>query len=299
MAPDYSVFFNSSFEAVGTIFSLAALIETTTGIPSRYFRTEEQAFRRSQPKEACTAERLRWASTRKATRVEDEAYSLLGLLGVNMPLLYGEGSRAFRRLQTEIIKESNDESTLAWYNSTDVYSRALAPSAFYFYRGLISRCQYFNRKHYEYTNMGIRFTVPICQHDGTNFDAHALEQRVSNLWLLFPLNCHMADRGTFGDDVSRPLALMVQVMIDGEALNLKYLKGFRSQKGLCILNTGLGGQIRHEFDGAISKRNIKSGPFGLKGTWTYVSSGKPAHYNLVVGTAVKGTAEDFSLYIDA
>lgn len=37
------------------------------------------------------AEKLSWAAHRNVTREEDEAYSLLGLFEVNMPLLYGEG----------------------------------------------------------------------------------------------------------------------------------------------------------------------------------------------------------------
>lgn len=59
------------------------------------------------------ATRLSWASTRVTTRVEDGAYALLGLFNVNMPLLYGEGTKAFRRLQEEIIRNSNDQSVLA------------------------------------------------------------------------------------------------------------------------------------------------------------------------------------------
>ncbi|KAI0196140.1 heterokaryon incompatibility protein-domain-containing protein [Xylaria flabelliformis] len=59
--------------------------------------------------------RMSWASNRSTQREEDGAYSLMGLFGVKMPLLYGEGSRAFRRLQEEIIKESNDQSILAYY----------------------------------------------------------------------------------------------------------------------------------------------------------------------------------------
>jgi hypothetical protein len=45
------------------------------------------------------ATRMSWASERETTRIEDLAYCLLGILGVNMPLLYGEGERAFLRLQ--------------------------------------------------------------------------------------------------------------------------------------------------------------------------------------------------------
>ena len=45
------------------------------------------------------AQRMSWASKRETTRTEDLAYCLLGIFGVNMPLLYGEGSNAFLRLQ--------------------------------------------------------------------------------------------------------------------------------------------------------------------------------------------------------
>ncbi|RYP56441.1 hypothetical protein DL769_009913 [Monosporascus sp. CRB-8-3] len=61
----------------------------------------------------CAASRLGWAAERKTTRVEDAAYSLLGLLDVNMPLLYGEGRKAFTRLQEEILKTRYDDSILA------------------------------------------------------------------------------------------------------------------------------------------------------------------------------------------
>jgi hypothetical protein len=56
---------------------------------------------------------MSWAAKRQATREEDLAYSLLGLFNVNMPLLYGEGEKAFRRLQEEIIKSSNDQTIFA------------------------------------------------------------------------------------------------------------------------------------------------------------------------------------------
>lgn len=60
------------------------------------------------------AERMMWASRRKTTRVEDRAYSLLGLFDIHMPMLYGEGEQAFRRFQEEIIKVEEDCSILAW-----------------------------------------------------------------------------------------------------------------------------------------------------------------------------------------
>jgi len=57
---------------------------------------------------------MSWAGKRVATRVEDQAYCLLGLFGISMPMLYGEGEKAFIRLQEEIMKDYNDEALFAW-----------------------------------------------------------------------------------------------------------------------------------------------------------------------------------------
>lgn len=56
----------------------------------------------------------RWAAGRQATRTEDMAYCLLGVFDVNMPLLYGEGNKAFYRLQEQILGDSTDDSLFAW-----------------------------------------------------------------------------------------------------------------------------------------------------------------------------------------
>jgi hypothetical protein len=63
----------------------------------------------------CVAERISWASERRTTRDEDMAYCLLGILDVNMPLLYGEGGRkAFLRLQEHFIATSEDYTLFLW-----------------------------------------------------------------------------------------------------------------------------------------------------------------------------------------
>lgn len=66
------------------------------------------------------AKRLSWASRRETTRVEDEAYSLMGIFGVHIPIMYGEGRRAFRRLQEEIMKQSPDHTLFVWGLSQSV-----------------------------------------------------------------------------------------------------------------------------------------------------------------------------------
>ena len=42
------------------------------------------------------------------------AYCMMGLFQINMPLLYGEGRKAFWRLQEEIIRVSNDHTIFCW-----------------------------------------------------------------------------------------------------------------------------------------------------------------------------------------
>ncbi|KAI5866564.1 HET-domain-containing protein [Durotheca rogersii] len=65
--------------------------------------------------EFCIAERMKWASKRETTREEDIAYCLMGIFNVSMPILYGEGAvGAFKRLQTEIIRNSFDMTIFAW-----------------------------------------------------------------------------------------------------------------------------------------------------------------------------------------
>lgn len=39
---------------------------------------------------------------------------MLGIFDINIPLLYGEGNRAFIRLQEEIIRISNDQTIFCW-----------------------------------------------------------------------------------------------------------------------------------------------------------------------------------------
>jgi hypothetical protein len=54
-------------------------------------------------------DRMSWAKKRQTTRQEDKAYSLLGIFGIHMPLIYGEGEEnSFRRLR-EAIRTASSE----------------------------------------------------------------------------------------------------------------------------------------------------------------------------------------------
>ncbi|KAL9110272.1 MAG: hypothetical protein Q9227_005179 [Pyrenula ochraceoflavens] len=108
IAPEEVIFLDKSWKQIGTKRSYVPAIAKETGIRVAALSSLNRARRMS------VAQRMSWASKRSTTRIEDRAYSLLGLFDVNMPLLYGEGSKAFIRLQEEIIKHSSDQSIFAW-----------------------------------------------------------------------------------------------------------------------------------------------------------------------------------------
>lgn len=63
---------------------------------------------------ASVAQKMSWAASRETTREEDTAYCLMWIFNVNMPMLYGEGTRAFQRLQEEILRTVDDQTIFAW-----------------------------------------------------------------------------------------------------------------------------------------------------------------------------------------
>ena len=108
IAPSNVQFFNRNWKSIGDKMTLAPTLHHITGIPEHILM---DGLRGNRP---CVAQIMSWAANRKTTRVEDKAYSLMSLLDVNMPMTYGEGKKAFHRLQLEIIRASNDQSIFAW-----------------------------------------------------------------------------------------------------------------------------------------------------------------------------------------
>ncbi|KAI8668926.1 HET domain-containing protein [Fusarium keratoplasticum] len=107
IAPRVVEFYTQAWEEIGTKMSLDEEIAATTGIPASILRGKDVSTRN-------VAERMSWASKRQTTRREDMAYCLMGLFQINMPLLYGEGDKAFVRLQEQILRQEEDYSILAW-----------------------------------------------------------------------------------------------------------------------------------------------------------------------------------------
>jgi hypothetical protein len=173
IAPRDVVFFFADWTTIARKQHLNQILSKVTGIDKVVLLTRKEIWNRS------VAQRMSWASGRVTTRVEDVAYCLLGIFGINMPMLYGEGPKAFLRLQEEIIKVSNDQSIFAWsiprlqaddtekMEEEDIFGRmeftsilALSPAAFAD-AGSIVQIHGKERRHYSLTNAGLQITCPF------------------------------------------------------------------------------------------------------------------------------------------
>lgn len=176
VAPPTILFFNSEWKEIGTKLSLCQSIHSVTSIPSKVLLKQTLVG-------YSIAQKMSWASTRETTRTEDIAYCLLGIFGISMPLIYGEGKKSFKRLQLEIIKASNDQSIFAWTEPISLkfkkmgVSELLAESPREFWTGgnitQFPEWKYFalfpnaqNNFSYPYsmTNVGLEIYLPVAPH---------------------------------------------------------------------------------------------------------------------------------------
>ena len=96
LAPSSVEFFTREGQRLGDRKNLERLIHEITGIPI-------PALGNTSLSQFGVDERLAWVATRQTTRPEDRVYCLLGIFGVFMPIIYGEGrEHAMQRLRNEI-----------------------------------------------------------------------------------------------------------------------------------------------------------------------------------------------------
>ncbi|KAH7395316.1 hypothetical protein DE146DRAFT_616302 [Phaeosphaeria sp. MPI-PUGE-AT-0046c] len=158
IAPTDLVFFDREWEFRGTKKTMATHVSMITGIPSQILDHSVDLS------EIPVAQRFAWASTRETTREEDGAYSLLGLFDINMAMLYGEGPKAFIRLQEHILSEGADTSLFLWSDlrTSQEFTGLLAPSAACFreMRSITAEPSFTQREIY-LTNRGIRLKLGL------------------------------------------------------------------------------------------------------------------------------------------
>ena len=175
LAPKQVIFYGSDWQELGSKSSLSSQISLITGI---------QLGHMNDINSASVAQKMSWASRRETTIVEDIAYSLMGIFDVNMPQIYGEGKKAFMRLQHEIVKSSDDESIFAWMDAGLIESGIFAQSPKAFAQSgdvvqiIDGQKLYLPRPPYSVTNRGLAIEII------------AWEDAASNKGISFvPLNC--------------------------------------------------------------------------------------------------------------
>ena len=115
LAPASVEFFSQNGKRLGSRISLEQEIHGVTGIPVG-------ALRGQRLTEFGFEERMSWAAKRTTTLKEDKVYCLLGIFGVFLSLIYGEGEEhATLRLKEEIQKQQQGRRNVAVQDLSGVY----------------------------------------------------------------------------------------------------------------------------------------------------------------------------------
>ena len=211
IAPKKMDFFDRDWNLIGGKKDLVRILSDITKIDASILLDSSGLY------DVPVARKMSWASGRQTRRPEDRAYSLLGIFDINMPMLYGEGSKAFLRLQQQIASGSNDMSLFAW--KFEPGSTADCPQ----FSGLFanspddfSHCSTLKRqvdqtmsgREFTITNAGLRISDSVLHKEaGCEYD-----KRFRNCYIL-PLDC--IDTGARAISLS-PKAQWLGVRLVGE-----------------------------------------------------------------------------------
>ncbi|GIZ45899.1 hypothetical protein CKM354_000904700 [Cercospora kikuchii] len=158
LAPKHLYFYDKDWQLLGDKKSLQCWISQASGIDGDVLCGDYSL------QQCSVAMRMSWAARRRTTRVEDRAYSLLGIFDVNMPMLYGEGSKAFMRLQEEIIKTNDDQTIFVWESDQSDYVGMLAPDLDAFQgKGEHHYYTFFPSQGFSLSNRGLLIKMPLIQ----------------------------------------------------------------------------------------------------------------------------------------
>ncbi|TAQ89073.1 hypothetical protein B7494_g2584 [Chlorociboria aeruginascens] len=201
IAPQYLTFFGSDWKEVGTKSSLQELITSISGIPAQVLLTNSGG-------DISVAQRMSWASRRQTAKVEDKAYCLMGLFGVNMPMAYGEGDNAFRRLQLEIMKLSDDHSIFAWTGDRYGNKRGLLAISPREFEHCAEVRRYGDSSAFSMTNKGLNMKLPLIPHG---------KSPAGNEIMLGILSCQRKQGSQYPDRY--PIAIYLEKEPGGDATN--------------------------------------------------------------------------------
>ncbi|RDW85264.1 hypothetical protein BP6252_02854 [Coleophoma cylindrospora] len=161
LASTHVTFFSDCWRQIGTKQDQQLLesISSITKIKKSYISNSRSL------ESATISERMSWSANRFTTRIEDMAYCMLGIFDINMPLLYGEGSKAFLRLQEHIIAVSTDQTIFCWsygIGFPEPWSKVFAPhpSAFRYGASYTSSNLHASEEPFSLTNAGLSMSLP-------------------------------------------------------------------------------------------------------------------------------------------
>ena len=151
-------FFDANWAPLGSRSQLSAVISRATRISPEHLEDFSSAS---------VAQKMSWMADRVTTEEEDMAYCMLGIFDLNMYPMYGEGKKAFIRLQEMIISSIPDESVFAWRSDKIGSSGLLAPWPECFRDSgavVLQPGEIRTREAYQMTAQGLRFPVPITEY---------------------------------------------------------------------------------------------------------------------------------------
>ena len=152
-------FFDTNWAPLGSRSQLSAVISKVTRISPEHL----EDFRG-----ASVAQKMSWMADRETAMEEDIAYCMLGIFDLNMYPMYGEGKKAFIRLQEMIISSIPDESVFAWRSDKikDFGLLAPWPDCFRDSGDIVVRPKKTRiREAYQMTAQGLRFPAPIMEYE--------------------------------------------------------------------------------------------------------------------------------------
>lgn len=183
IAPSKVIFYDGQWTLRGTKLDFAEEISRRTRIEPAVLMGTRTLDRVS------IAQRMSWAADREAAKMEDVAYCLLGIFDVSMPMLYGEGKRAFVRLQEEIIKRNADQSIFVW-TSSNVSNNLLASSPADFARCNEVHEMHLHKKAFALNNLGLEIELELRQIRGNTYVGYlACENRSPDNPVSLMLEC--------------------------------------------------------------------------------------------------------------
>ena len=162
IAPKHIEFFDRGWKSLGTKDSNLDVLSTKTRIPVPVLKDN------SMLSSCSIAQRMSWAAHRTTERIEDRAYSLLGMFNINLELIYGEQDGAFIRLQEKIIQYSADQSIFAWSMNSEKGENqvsgmfAPSPSAFAECGDILKGNE---STAFSLTNLGLTISLPTVPYD--------------------------------------------------------------------------------------------------------------------------------------